>query len=71
MTPGSGTPEPKGRVSEESFEFLAEQSILGVCEDRAAKELIAEPTVAAMQARDSTKVEKTARRRPRLRLSLQ
>ena len=61
MTPGSGTPEPKGRVSEESFEFLAEQSILGVCEDRAAKELIAEPTVAALAG--------TTRKLPRNRLS--
>ena len=43
----------KGGVSEETFdEFLADQGILGACEDHAVKELIAEQLAAAMEAQD-------------------
>ncbi len=40
----------KGGVSEETFvEFLAEQGMLGACEDHAVKELIAAQLAAAME----------------------
>jgi antitoxin HicB len=52
----------KGSVSEETFdEFLAEQGILGACEDHAVKELIAEQLAAAMAEQGLTKVEMAAR----------
>lgn len=46
----------KGSVSQESFdEFLAQQSLLGACEDHAIKELIAEQLAAEMKAQGLTK----------------
>jgi plasmid maintenance system antidote protein VapI len=46
----------KARVSEETFdEFLAEQGILGACEERAIKEIIAEQLAEAMKAQGITK----------------
>jgi antitoxin HicB len=46
----------KARVSEETFdEFLAEQGMLGTCEERAIKEIIAEQLAEAMKAQGSTK----------------
>jgi antitoxin HicB len=46
----------KARVSEETFdEFLAEQGMLGTCEERAIKEIIAEQLAAAMKAQGITK----------------
>jgi antitoxin HicB len=46
----------KGRVSEETFdEFLAEQGMLGMCEERAVKEIIAAQLAEAMKAQGSTK----------------
>lgn len=52
----------KGGVSEETFdEFLADQGILGACEDHAVKELIAEQLAAAMEAQGLTKVQMAAR----------
>jgi antitoxin HicB len=52
----------KASVSEETFdEFLADQGILGVCEDHAVKELIAEQLAAAMAQQGLTKVEMAAR----------
>ncbi|RXH21881.1 MULTISPECIES: helix-turn-helix domain-containing protein [Bradyrhizobium] len=58
----------KVRVSEETFdEFLAEQGILGACEERAIKELIAEQLTEAMKTQGITKTAmaermKTSRR---------
>jgi hypothetical protein len=58
----------KARVSDETFdEFLAEQGILGACEERAIKELIAEQLTEAMKAQGITKTAmaermKTSRR---------
>lgn len=58
----------KARVSKETFdEFLAEQGMLGACEERAIKEIIAEQLVDAMKAQGITKSEmaermKTSRR---------
>lgn len=58
----------KARVSEETFDqFLAEQGILGACEERAIKELIAEQLTEAMKAQGITKTAmaermKTSRR---------
>ncbi|MCK1391344.1 helix-turn-helix domain-containing protein [Bradyrhizobium sp. 1] len=58
----------KTRVSEETFdEFLAEQGILGACEERAIKELIAEQLTEAMKTQGITKTAmaermKTSRR---------
>jgi hypothetical protein len=44
------------RVSKETFdEFLAEQGMLGTCEERAIKEIIAEQLVDAMKAQGITK----------------
>ncbi len=52
----------KATVSEETFdEFLAEQGILGACEDHAVKELFAEQIAAAMAEQGLTKVEMAAR----------
>src|ERR1700694_2741045 len=52
----------KGSVSEETFdEFLADQGMLGACEDHAVKELIAEQLAAAMEEQGLTKVEMAAR----------
>jgi hypothetical protein len=46
----------KGRVSEETFDdFLAEQGMLGACEDRAIKEIIAEQLAEAMKSQGITK----------------
>jgi antitoxin HicB len=46
----------KARVSEETFdEFLTEQGMLGPCEERAIKEIIAEQLVEAMKAQGITK----------------
>jgi len=46
----------KARVSEEKFdEFLAEQGMLGTCEERAIKEIIAEQLAEAMKAQGITK----------------
>lgn len=58
----------KARVSEETFdEFLTEQGILGACEERAIKELIAEQLTEAMKTQGITKTAmaermKTSRR---------
>jgi DNA-binding phage protein len=58
----------KAGVSEETFdEFLAEQGILGACEERAIKELIAEQLTEAMKTQGITKTAmaermKTSRR---------
>ncbi len=46
----------KARVSEETFdEFLTEQGMLGTCEERAIKEIIAEQLAEAMKAQGITK----------------
>ena len=46
----------KARVSNETFdEFLAEQGMLGTCEERAIKEIIAEQLAEAMKAQAITK----------------
>ena len=46
----------KARVSKETFdEFLAEQGMLGSCEERAIKEIIAEQLAEAMKAQGITK----------------
>ena len=46
----------KARVSEETFdELLAEQGVLGTCEERAIKEIIAEQLAEAMKAQGITK----------------
>jgi hypothetical protein len=46
----------KARVSKETFdEFLAEQGMLGTCEERAIKEIIAEQLAEAMKAQGITK----------------
>jgi antitoxin HicB len=46
----------KARVSDETFdEFLAEQGILGTCEERAIKEIIAEQLAEAMKSQGITK----------------
>ncbi len=56
------TQKRKAGVSEETFdEFLAEQEILGACEDHAVKELIAEQLAAAMAEQGLTKIEMAAR----------
>ena len=58
----------KAGISEETFdEFLAGQGILGACEERAIKELIAEQLTEAMKTQGITKTEmaermKTSRR---------
>lgn len=58
----------KARVSEETFdEFLTEQGMLGTCEERAIKEIIAEQLAEAMKAKGITKTAmaermKTSRR---------
>jgi antitoxin HicB len=46
----------KGRISEETFdEFLAEQGMLGTCEDRAIKEIISAQLAEAMKSQGITK----------------
>jgi hypothetical protein len=46
----------KASVSKETFdEFLAEQGVLGTCEERAIKEVIAEQLAEAMKAQGITK----------------
>jgi len=46
----------KARLSEETFdEFLSEQGMLGACEERAIKEIIAEQLAEAMKAQGITK----------------
>ena len=46
----------KASVSKETFdEFLAEQGVLGACEERAIKEIIAEQLGEAMKAQGITK----------------
>ena len=46
----------KASVSKETFdEFLAEQGVLGACEERAIKEVIAEQLAEAMKAQGITK----------------
>ena len=46
----------KARVSEETFdEFLSEQGMLGTCEERVIKEIIAEQLAEAMKAQGITK----------------
>jgi antitoxin HicB len=46
----------KGRVSEETFdEFLDQQGMLGTCEDRALKEIIAAQLAEAMKTQGITK----------------
>ena len=46
----------KASVSKETFdEFLAEQGMLGTCEERAIKEIIAEQLAEAMKAQGITK----------------
>ena len=46
----------KARVGEETFdELLAEQGMLGTCEERAIKEIIAEQLAEAMKAQGITK----------------
>ena len=46
----------KAHVSEETFdELLAEQGMLGTCEERAIKEIIAEQLAEAMKAQGITK----------------
>jgi antitoxin HicB len=46
----------KARVSDETFdEFLAKQGILGVCEERAIKEVIAAQLAEAMKTQGITK----------------
>ncbi len=46
----------KARLSEETFdEFLSEQGMLGTCEVRAIKEIIAEQLAEAMKAQGITK----------------
>ena len=58
----------RARVSEETFdEFLAEEDMLGTCEDRAIKEIIAVQLAEAMKAKGITKTAmaermKTSRR---------
>ena len=52
----------KGRVSEETFdEFLAQQGMLGTCEDRALKEIIAAQLAEAMKTQGITKSAMAAR----------
>ena len=46
----------KARLSEETFdEFLSDQGMLGTCEERAIKEIIAEQLAEAMKAQGITK----------------
>ena len=58
----------KARVSDETFdEFLAQRDMLGTCEDRAIKEIIAAQLAEAMKAKGITKTAmaermKTSRR---------
>jgi len=46
----------KARLSDETFdEFLSDQGMLGTCEERAIKEIIAEQLAEAMKAQGITK----------------
>jgi len=59
----------KARVSDEKFdEFLAEQGVLGTCEERAIKEIIAEQLAEAMKAQGITKSAMAERIKTRRRL---
>jgi len=59
----------KARVSDETFdEFLAEQGVLGTCEERAIKEIIAEQLAEAMKAQGITKSAMAERIKTRRRL---
>ena len=52
----------KGSVSQETFDdFLAEQGLLGACEDHAIKEMIADQLAAAMKEQGLTKSAMAAR----------
>jgi antitoxin HicB len=54
----------KASVSEETFdELLAEQGVLGTCEERAIKEIIAEQLAEAMKAQGITKSAMAGRMR--------
>jgi antitoxin HicB len=54
----------KAHVSEETFDdFLSEQGILGACEERAIKEIIAEQLAEAMKAQGITKTAMAERMR--------
>ncbi|MEI6159598.1 MAG: Fis family transcriptional regulator [Roseococcus sp.] len=56
------TDNPKGRVSDETFDdFLAEQGLLAACEDHAIKEIIATQLAEAMKAQGLTKTAMAAR----------
>lgn len=56
------TKKRKGRVSQATFDdFLADQGMLGVCEDHSIKEIIAEQLAAAMDEQGITKVAMAAR----------
>jgi hypothetical protein len=56
------TKKRKGSVSKETFDdFLANQGMLGACEDRAIKEIIAEQLAAAMGEQGITKAAMAAR----------
>jgi antitoxin HicB len=56
------TKKRKGSVSQETFDgFLANQGLLGACEDHAIKEIIAEQLAAAMDEQGITKVAMAAR----------
>jgi antitoxin HicB len=56
------TKKQKASVSQETFDdFLANQGMLGACEDHAIKEIIAEQLAAAMEEQGITKVAMAAR----------
>ena len=56
------TRKRKASVSQETFDdFLADQGMLGACEDHAIKEIIAEQLAAAMAEQGITKIEMAAR----------
>jgi len=58
------TKKRKGSVSQETFDdFLANQGMLGACEDHAIKEIIAEQLAAAMEEQGITKVAMAARKK--------
>jgi antitoxin HicB len=56
------TKKRKASVSQETFDgFLANQGMLGACEDHAVKEIIADQLAAAMEQQGITKVAMAAR----------
>jgi hypothetical protein len=56
QTRGDVMVKKKARLSEETFdEFLSDQGMLGTCEERAIKEIIAEQLAEAMKAQGITK----------------